>query len=135
MVIATNKKGNKVMRIFDLIFKAYRTKDKKKSDIPKAKCTIDAKSQILALCESFKRNGFKEYEFIANKNCCKECAALNGKHFPVSKLKIGVNAPPLHDGCRCSIAAYDDDDEYEAWLDHLSKGGSTATWEKKKKRW
>ena len=36
---------------------------------------------------------------------------------------------PRHPNCRCSIAAYEDSDEYEAGLDYLDKGGSTAEWE------
>lgn len=62
--------------------------------------------QILKQRDSICRNGFKEYTFIANSGCCAECQKLHNKHFPVSKFKIGVNAPPMHEGCRCSIAAY-----------------------------
>jgi SPP1 gp7 family putative phage head morphogenesis protein len=76
-------------------------------------------AQILLQRDSMRRNGFKEYEFIANRDCCAVCAALNGKHFPISKLKIGTNAPPMHEGCKCSIAAYENDDDYEAWLNSL----------------
>lgn len=64
--------------------------------------------QILKARDSIRKNGFKEYVFIANRNCCAICAALDGQHFPISKLKIGVNAPPMHDGCSCSIAAWED---------------------------
>lgn len=72
--------------------------------------------QILAQRNSFIRNGFKEYEFIANSGCCEICAELNGQHFEVASLKIGVNAPPMHEGCRCSIAAYEDEKAYREWL-------------------
>lgn len=30
--------------------------------------------------------------------------------------------------CRCSTAAYEDDEEYRAWLDYLAKGGTTEEW-------
>jgi SPP1 gp7 family putative phage head morphogenesis protein len=96
--------------------------------------TINAEQQILALRDSFVRNGFVEYEYLANSNCCDICAKLNRKHYHLSKLEIGVNAPPMHDGCRCSIAAWSDDKEYEDWLDYLSKGGTTKEWEKRKKQ-
>lgn len=87
---------------------------------PKPDRSIEGISkQIIAQKDNIKRNGFKEYKFLANRNCCEMCAALNGKHFPISKFKIGVNAPPIHDGCRCSISAYDDDSDYEAWLNNL----------------
>lgn len=43
---------------------------------------------------------------------------------------LGENAAPIHPHCRCSAAAYSDREDYEAWLDYLDKGGTTAEWEK-----
>ena len=63
--------------------------------------------QILAQRNNISKNGFKEYVFIANRNCCEVCGKLDGKHFLISELKIGENAPPMHEGCSCSIAAYE----------------------------
>ncbi|MDD6205010.1 MAG: hypothetical protein PUC05_08475, partial [Firmicutes bacterium] len=40
----------------------------------------------------------------------------------------GENAAPIHPNCRCSVAAWENDAEYEAWLDYLDKGGTTAEW-------
>ena len=71
--------------------------------------------------DSLRKNGFNKYIVIASKDSCEICAKLNEKPFPVSSLKIGVNAPPMHEGCSCSIAAHDDDAEYEAWLDSVVK--------------
>ena len=70
----------------------------------------------------------EEYEFITNSGCCDACHALDGKHFKVKSMMPGDNAPPLHPNCRCSIAAYEDSDEHEAWLDYLDKGGTTEEW-------
>lgn len=92
-----------------------------------------ARVQTEAQKQSFVRNGFGRYMFIANGDCCDICAGLNGKNFPVDKMMPGENAPPLHPHCRCSTAAYEDSDEYEAWLDYLDKGGTTAEWNKRKK--
>lgn len=92
-----------------------------------------ARVQTEAQKQSFVRNGFTEYEFVVNGGCCDICAALSGKHFKVSKMMPGENAPPMHPHCRCSTAAWEDDAEYEAWLDFLDKGGTTAEWEKFKK--
>jgi hypothetical protein len=75
--------------------------------------------QILAARDNIIRNGFEEYTFIANRDCCEICKRLDGKHFRVSSLKIGVNAPPMHEGCRCSISAHSDDKEYRKWLNSL----------------
>ena len=115
------------------VFKASKPKPKvenpkSKDETPKQsraakqknhKIQPGAAAQILAQRDSMIKNGFDEYEFIANSGCCEVCGKLNGQHFPISKLNIGVNAPPMHEGCRCSIAAYSDRSEYEKWLNSL----------------
>ena len=92
-----------------------------------------ARVQTEAQKQSFERNGFDMYEFIVNGGCCPICRGLDGKHFKVADMMPGENAPPMHPNCRCSTAAWEDDDDYEAWLDHLDKGGTTEEWEKEKK--
>lgn len=91
-----------------------------------------ARVQTEAQKESFLRNGFTEYTFVVNGRCCDICKALDGKHFKVEDMEPGENAPPMHPNCRCSTAAWEDSDEYEAWLDFLSKGGTTAEWNRLK---
>lgn len=93
-----------------------------------------ARIQIETQKESYMRNGFEEYEFIANSGCCDTCQALNGKIFKVKKMMPGENAAPIHPNCRCSTAPYEDSEEYEAWLDFLDKGGTTEEWKALKKR-
>ena len=121
------------MGLFNLFGKKKKVATKAKNK--NIKSTIDStKNQTLKQRDSFIRNGFEQYEFIANMGCCEKCAQLDGKHFPVKELKIGENAPPMHEGCRCSIAAYSDRREYDEWLDFISSGGTTAQWEKMKKQ-
>ena len=91
-----------------------------------------ARVQTDAQKKSFERNGFDMYTFHVNGGCCPICEALKGKHFKVAKMMPGENAPPMHPHCRCSTSAYEDSAEYEAWIEHLSKGGTTAEWQKSK---
>lgn len=91
-----------------------------------------ARVQTEAQKQSFERNGFDEYEFIANSSCCEHCQDLDGKHFKVSKMMPGENAPPLHPFCRCSTAAYEDSKDYEEWLEFLANGGTTEEYNKQK---
>ena len=93
-----------------------------------------ARVQTEAQKLSFERNGFGQYEFITNSGCCSICRGLNGKVFSVSKMMPGENAAPMHPNCRCSVAPWDDGEEYEAWLDYLSNGGTTEEWNKLKKK-
>ena len=93
-----------------------------------------ARVQTEAQKQSFERNGFEEYTFLALGTACPICRALDGKHFKVSKMMSGTNAPPVHPRCRCSVAAYEDSEDYENWLDFLSKGGSTEEWNKLKRK-
>lgn len=91
-----------------------------------------ARVQTEAQRQSFLANGFEEYTFHVNRGCCSACADLDGKHFKIKDMMPGKNAPPMHPNCRCSVSAYEDDTEYEAWLDFLDKGGTTEEWEQQK---
>ena len=93
-----------------------------------------ARVQTEAQKQSFERNGFEEYTFLAVGSTCPECKKLDGKHFKVKDMMPGENAPPIHPNCRCSTAAYEDSDDYEAWLDFLDKGGKTDEWNRLKKK-
>lgn len=55
-----------------------------------------ARVQTEAQRQSFERNGFTEYTFLALADCCDICAAINGKHFKVKDMMPGENAPPMH---------------------------------------
>ena len=92
-----------------------------------------ARVQTEAQKQSFKRNGFTLYEFIANSGCCDICQEKDGKHFKVENMMPGENAAPMHPNCRCSVAPWEDDAEYEAWLDYLANGGTTVAWNKRKR--
>lgn len=65
--------------------------------------------------QSYKSNGYDEYEFIAEPTACDICKALNGKIFKVKDMEPGENAAPMHPHCHCSTAAHFSmsDDEYE----------------------
>jgi len=93
-----------------------------------------ARVQTEAQKQSFERNGFEKYTFLALGNACPICKALDGKHFKVKKIMPGTNAPPMHPRCRCSVAAYEDSEDYDDWLDFLDKGGTTEEWNRAKKR-
>lgn len=91
-----------------------------------------ARVQTEAQKQSFLANGFEMYTFHVNHGCCAACSDLDGKHFKIKDMMPGKNAPPMHPNCRCSVSAYEDDTEYEAWLDFLDKGGTTEEWNRRK---
>lgn len=91
-----------------------------------------ARVQTEAQKQSFLANGFEMYTFHVNHGCCAACSDLDGKHFKIKDMMPGENAPPMHPNCRCSVSAYEDDAEYEAWLDFLDKGGTTEVWNRRK---
>lgn len=100
-----------------------------------------ARVQTDAQKQSFERNGFDKYIFIVNGGCCPICEGIANKKtkygkgvYLVSDMMPGKNAPPVHPHCRCSTAAWEDGEEYEAWLDYIDKGGTTAEWEKIKQK-
>ena len=97
--ISKKKPKEKQRKVAKKVVKNHKT--------PKPDVSIEGISkQILEARDNMRKNGFTHYKYIANHDACDVCRQLNKKAFPISQLKIGVNAPPMHDGCRCSIAAH-----------------------------
>lgn len=99
----------------------------KTADAERLMRTELARVQTEAQKQSFEANGFTQYIFLALGDACDICKDIDENHYNVKDMMPGLNAPPMHPFCRCSIAAYEDDDEYEAWLEHLSNGGTTES--------
>ena len=98
-------------------------------------CRVQTEAKKLA----FQEFSYEDYTFICNGGACKECEALNGKHFKVKDMQAGRNAPPMHPLCRCSTAAYMDREALNKWLEGQSKatqesGRSTLSQEEIQRR-
>lgn len=85
------------------------------SEAKRLAVTEGARVATEAQRQSYKSNGYDEYEFIAEPTACDICKALNGKIFKVKDMEPGENAAPMHPHCHCSTAAHFSmsDDEYE----------------------
>ena len=64
---------------------------------------VQAEAEAAAL----EREGYERYRFVnaTDGRTCDECGRLNGKTFPVSGRKPGINFPPIHPNCRGRIVA------------------------------
>ena len=54
----------------------------------------------------------EEFEFVAtlDSHTSKLCRSMDGQHFPMSRFKIGLNAPPLNCNCRsCTVPYFNDE--------------------------
>ena len=124
--------------------------DVKASDAERLMRTELARVQTAAQKKAFEEMGYEMYRFVHNKAThkgkritCSDCVRVAEKDsgygkgiYLVKDMMPGVNAPPLHPNCRFSVAAHEDDAEFEAWLDYLDKGGSTEQWNKTgRKQW
>lgn len=109
----------------DFIPQIRKIFDVTKSQANRLLVTEMARVQTEAQMQSFKRNGFDEYTFLALGTACEVCRKIDGHHFKVEKANAGVNMPPMHPHCRCSASAYMDDEEYEAWLNSYKDHGLT----------
>ncbi len=82
--------------------------------------------QTGAQIDSYKEHGWKEFEFLAyGARSCEICQSLNGKHYPIKDAMPAENMPPMHPNCRCRTAPYEDEDEYQRWLDSFENSGKT----------
>lgn len=93
-----------------------------KADAERLIRTELARVQTEAQMQSFTKNGYEEYEFIALETACPTCREMDGKVFKVDDMMPGNNAPPVHCFCRCSTAAYMDRAEFDKWLNE--QGGN-----------
>lgn len=98
--------------------------DVKISDAQRLMRTELARVQIAAQQKSYEANGFDEYEYITCGigDACDTCRALDGKVFPINRMNIGDNAPPMHPNCHCSTGPHMDRKIYNEWLDGLANG-------------
>lgn len=95
-----------------------------------------ARVQTEAQLQSYKENGFEEYEYMAchNRDVCANCKALDGKIFKIDEGMPGENAPPMHPFCHCSTCAWLDEEKYNQWLDSYSDHRlSFREWQEKNK--
>ena len=64
--------------------------------------------KISATLTKITLSGQDKYAFVCTEedDTCEACSALDGQVFDVDKAVEGVNLPPMHPNCRCSIAGY-----------------------------
>ena len=65
-------------------------------------------AKIQAKLTSIERSGRSQYTYICehSEKTCSQCQALAGQNFFVSDAREGVNLPPMHPNCRCTIQGY-----------------------------
>lgn len=70
-----------------------------------------AEAELKALDDA----GFDEYEYIATKDekTCPVCGRLDGRKYKLKSKKVGINCPPIHPNCRCTIGTVMEDWEKE----------------------
>ena len=61
--------------------------------------------QNQAAKDTYEAAGVDYYEYLAveDDRTSEECAELNGKQFRFCNAVVGVNFPPMHPNCRCTI--------------------------------
>lgn len=54
---------------------------------------------------SFKRAGFRWYRFVStlDTRTCDDCGPMDNDVFEVENAQVGVNYPPMHPWCRCTV--------------------------------
>ena len=59
------------------------------------------------LKDLYKENGIEKVRFLAalSDRTCPICEGLNAQVFEMNELQVGINQPPIHTGCRCSLVS------------------------------
>ena len=76
----------------------------------------------------FERNAaYTHYEYLCveDHRTCETCRALSGQTFKISKRNAGLNFPPMHPWCRCTVMPVVED--LEMIKSRLTSGGRSGT--------
>lgn len=76
--------------------------DVSKSDAYRLVRTETRRMNAEAQVDSYNREGFTHYIYVAEPGACLICASLDQTAIPVEKAQMGVNYPPKHPNGRCS---------------------------------
>lgn len=75
-----------------------------------ARPNIIARTETVRLANEGLKKLYKENDIVKvrwlaalSDRTCPLCEELNGQVFEISNLEVGVNQPPLHTNCRCSL--------------------------------
>lgn len=93
--------------------KAFDTDfQKAKSQSARLINTESAYFSTLSRKNTFQELDVEEFEIVAtlDRKTSEICQDMDGRHFPVSQMQVGVNAPPFHVNCRTTTIPYFDDE-------------------------
>ena len=81
-----------------------------------------------ATLDRYRQAGVKYYKWVAihDGRTCGKCLKKDGKLFPIADKRIGVNFPPLHPHCRCTIIRGEEPNG-KHWLDRLLEQWEAGT--------
>ncbi len=79
---------------------------------------------------AYEAAGIEKYQFWSEHELtvCGECAALDMQVFDVKDRKEGVNAPPIHNHCRCITVEYDPNEKEDYIASGLEPPKDRETW-------
>ena len=66
------------------------------------------RQKVQGSLDGIRLSGRTKYTYICNNtdNSCNNCAILDGQVFDISAAEEGVNLPPIHPNCRCTVNGY-----------------------------
>lgn len=85
---------------------------------------------------AYKENGIKKYRFVGGSEGSTSscgCSVLNGRIFLVEDAQAGVNFPPLHPNCLCTVVAAFEKSLFDAkpGVNPLEDNPKFSEWKKK----
>jgi SPP1 gp7 family putative phage head morphogenesis protein len=87
---------------------------------------VSSKANLLA----YRENGTQRFQFraVLDYKTSEICRSMDGKIFPVSEGKVGVNMPPMHPFCRSKTIPYIPNDELDSDNTRAARNGKGETY-------
>lgn len=80
------------------------------SKIDYESCKIKSNCEIRETNDNYDVTGYYQILSVLDLSTCDICGSLDGKIFKNKDATVGINYPPFHQGCRCTVVQYFDDE-------------------------
>ena len=79
--------------------------------------------EISGALDALDAENIQYYQVVCESyyEACDACKKLHRKKQPVSEAKEGINLPPLHPNCRCTIGSYIDNNDTDSIINQIIK--------------
>lgn len=102
---ALEKAANEALKVEDWKAQTAKSYQRAQAAAKRIFLTEAKATQTREVAHRYRANGYEKVKVVSrhNEHVCDFCTGMDGTQTELTKLVIGVNAPPFHPNCQCNI--------------------------------